>query len=383
MLEKKIIDNDIDNWILIEPEKYIFGELPKEESQMFFGKEFQYNNDFTTTTDVNKRGVDNRKIIDSNTNFPLNKEDALNKTLINSSVTETDYAGIINKKIKTLLDQNFCDIKYYKEDIWDIKDVYGEEFIQKFKIVGNNQFFKLPKFLFKKESNTPSLDPDVVESVNDYGIFYITIEPKYIETEIVDINLKEHYKYDNILNTLGLGIGNRRNIYKLNFNDFQNTIWQFEDNFTNDKPILSNRLLGSLVVNKQLNGLYKNEKIITNDLLDFDLNEVFICLSPDYMGVDSAYNKFNTNDTIRIYPQDKYFEPFIIRIDFLKDLTDTDRIKNYLLNDAVRDLKTNLIEIYDENGVTIEDNGQLSGKVKLAFQVIENQGKEIRKNIEL
>jgi hypothetical protein len=369
MIVKNITNNDVDNWVLINPTKPIYAELPKEESQMFFGKEYNYN---PSNDDKSIRGIDNKNIVIANSN---------NIYRINSSISETDYSGIINMKVPTLVNDDLCQVTFFKEDVWEVKTFFENIYITKFKKVGNLQFINIPSNIFKKNSDESNTDFE--NFINDYGYFYIQIEPLYIDSEIININTKEHYNYDSDLSSLTNEQGNRRNIYTLDILNFKNTPFNFERSYDINilKAIWSNRLLGSLVYNKDLFDNDKNIKIITGDYFNFNTDEAYITISPDYMGVDSPNGKFSIGDKLKIYPTESYFEPITIQINFTREINENEQIKKFLLNDAVRDFSNNIIEVYDDNGLTIEENGEVSGKVYLSFQVSEKQGKEIRKKL--
>lgn len=371
MIVKNITNNDIDNWVLINPTKPLYAELPKEESQMFFGKEYNYN-----PANINKaiQGIDNTGDAIINANLG-------NLYKINSPISETDYSGILNSKVPTLIDEALCKITFFKENDWTIKEFYSNIFITKFKKVGELQFLNIPANVFKINPDPTNTDFD--NYVNDYGYFYVNIEPLYIETEVIEINSKEHYPYDSSLSGLTNEQGNRRTIYKLDILNFKNTPFNFERSFDSNilNAVWSNRLLGSLVYNKDLFNGNKNIKIITSDYFNFNNNLANICVSPDYMGVDSPNNKFTIGDKLRIYPNESYFEPITIQVNFTREINENEQIKKFLLNDAVRDFTNNIIEVYDDEGLTIEDNGEISGRVYLSFQVLEKQGKEIRKKL--
>lgn len=377
MIEKKITDNNIENWVLIEAYKNLFAELPKEESQMFYGKEFEF---YSNNTEKKFKGVNNTQEVIERVSVeqPLDNI-KVNQIRINSPISETDYAGIINNKVKVLIENNLCNITYFKEGDWNINNLFESNNTTKFRLINDMQFLNIPIGVFKKENIIENSDDE--EFINDFGTFYIKIEPYFIETTIDIVNKKEHLFYNkDDLELIVFEEGNRRNIYEIDIEPFKNTPLNFESIGTN-KIAWSNRLLGSIVYNKKSNGLNNNIKIITNDYFDFINNKAFICLSPDYMGVDNLNNRFYEGNTIKIYPNECYFEPIVIKIDFSKEIFENEQIKKFLLNDAVRDFENNIIEIYDDNGIAVEDNGQISGRVYSSFQVIEQQGKEIRKKL--
>jgi hypothetical protein len=210
-----------------------------------------------------------------------------------------------------------------------------------------------------------------------YGKHYVTLLPKYIDTEILTITERIHKEWLNVT-----GTENRRKYYEINNIPFADSDWNFE-------PILpgyldqGGRLLGSVVeVLNAAKTVVKQTKIITESNLYLSTGTSgFLTLSPDHIGYDSVLNLPVVGDILRVYPRETYFNPITFEIDFQNPARNLDLLLQFISNDAVRDNNSQVIEIYDENGITTDEQGNLNGNVTQRFQISFENNKEVRRRL--
>lgn len=368
MLQFILKDHSLTNYIPIDFIRNISSELVKQESQVFPGKEFSYNPALPT----------NKTISNSNRGEVIDQvQNGIEKRLrINSPISELDYAGIINQQVKYIQDEDFITVTYFKEGEWVTTNLFVNDLVSKLKTAGGNQFLIL-------NSNTfDTYNPDTNSYDKNYGIYYIVVEPLYIETTVSEIEGREHITYGTDLVSAGVN-SSRHTQYTLDITNFRETKLVFERSFNGAslEGIFSNRLVGSLVYCKNTDGTDKNVKVITNDYFDFNNGVAKITMAPDYMGIDSPFSTVGIGDKIRIYPKECYFTPITIRTEYLSTSNAQDIMRQYNLNDAVRDLQTNIIEVYDDNGLTINPDGGIDGRVIFSYQISQEGTKEVKRKI--
>lgn len=368
MLEFTLRDHGLVNYIPIKFKRNISAPMPKEESQTYAGKSFAYNPTSPTNNTISNDNTDLVKLFVQN---------GVEKELrINSPITETDYSGIINNEISIIQDEDFVNINFYKEGVWSPTSLFPNDLAQKIKTILGNQFL----ILYDNTFNT--FDPDTNSWTKNYGNYYIVIEPLYIETTVTDIKIKEHIKYGTDL-VAATTNSSRQSQYFLDITPFRGTKLLFERSFngSTNEAIFSNRLMGSVIYTKNNNGTDKNVKVITNDYFDFNNNIAKITMSPDYMGYDSPFSTIGIGDKVRVYPKECYFKPISIKVEYTQETNALDLMRQYSLNDAVRDLKTNIIEVYDDSGLTINPDGGIDGRVIFSYIISQEGTKEVKRRI--
>ena len=216
----------------------------------------------------------------------------------------------------------------------------------------------------------------VVESlVSNYGKYYIKISPKYIDTAISSISYGD-LSIDKTTGQPTVTTGLRKKVIYLRPEDFKNTIWNFEDPITQ-----RGRLAGSIAElwsgnNGTSPGILKSQKMIVESAIGS--TEVKILLYPQFLGWDTVNTLEQQNQVVRVYPRETYFDTVYIEINF-KDVSNSlDAVAQYILNDASRDTKTGIIEVYDNNGIKIDKNGNINGKVAQSYQISQKDTQEIR-----
>ena len=81
------------------------------------------------------------------------------------------------------------------------------------------------------------------------------------------------------------------------------------------------------------------------------------------------------------YLKNTYFDPIFIEINYNNDFSLQD-LSKFLCNDAIRDTKTGVMEIYDNTGAII-NNGVVDGKVVQSYQFSLQNNLEIRHRINM
>lgn len=363
----EINDNTIDNSILLTPTKQIFVFFPKEESQMFQS----LSNNWVGSGNVSQETVN--QVADV-----ILAQTASENIMPNSKITPTDYIGAISRKVPTLLSENFCDFKFYDIQNNVTKNVFESTDLNKkiTNVFNGMQSLRFPKAILNTYLYT---DAEIVANggrflIENYGKYYLSIKPKYIETKISSIIQKQHNKNGDFTDD-PLAIQYRRNIYKTAKSNFLNTVWNFEGGNS------GGRLYGSVVeIWDSLGTTLKDTKILTECDLNFNVGtEVRMVFYPDNFGFNN--NEISINDIIRIFPRETSFDEIFIEIDYKNKKYNLDQILAYTLNDASRDLKTGLYEIYDEKGFSMDSNGILNGNIINAYQITATDNYELRKRI--
>lgn len=288
--------------------------------------------------------------------------------------------GLANVLVPDILKQDFTDFKYfYVEDGADLT-AYSEpsdmeswlsdlfESTDNFRVVtlfNGLQFVKIPVNRFNDITVTPL--------VPKYGKYYIKVSPKYIETAITGTDI----------DPVPPIVGPYTQIFYIQKAPLTNSIWDFTD------PVILqqiNRLAGS-IVEVWDSGLQfkKTTKMILEDNY-YNLNdtsESSIVLTPNTYLKDSLDSIPAIGDVLRIYPRETYFTPIFIEVDYQNSGNDLLAAIKFLKNDATRDLISNVIEIYDDAGATVNNQGTIDGTVIQSYQITKVGNKELRKKINL
>lgn len=353
MINKRIENHAIDNFIIINPIKQQIFSLPKEESQMFSSKEKSWTESSTYTNNPNSE-TENRTLLLAN-NSPLN-----------ASWNATDYIGLSTYRVPYNIDPLFCDISitYLVNNVtldYDTTNLTN--------ITRGVQSLRLPATYLDVEF----VEDDETDFTNKYGEYVISIRPKYVETNLVNILNRKHFPINDLEDGDGI---NRRTIYEVDASSFNVTPWAFN---LNNKQ--SGRLIGSVVEILSSDGVVKQTKIIAeNDLNELD-EVVKLVLTPDNVGYDSPYEEIEIGDIFRIYPRETYFEDITILMNYISSVELAEQAYKYMMNDVVRDMTTGIYEIYDKNGFVVNADGTFSGTVIQKYQIQQIGQYELRKRI--
>lgn len=371
MLQAEVVkDNTIENFITIQPTSPKLLFYSKEESWAIEGREFDY-----TAPGYNKNTVD------IELEFSTQKLTS-SRIPINSPWTGTDYVGtnVVNLpynivesfadfKLLNLVDNDFnafnaATIDSLTIDLFPLSDTDP-----RLATVSNGiQIIRVPKDIL-----TDLTGPDPVPK---FGKYLIKIVPKFIDAPVTSLDLREHKPYH--LTTISSKT--RRQIITFSNSNFLGTPWQFELNVEQQ-----GRLFGSVVEiwNAGLT-IKKDTKVVNENILDLLSSTGQMVVGPDLVGYNTPNQIIVPGDILRVYPRETYFNPIFISLEFEDKTRDLEAAIRYLKNDAVRDIANGVIEIYDDSGVQIDGDGNISGTVVESYQVSSegaNQTKEVRRKL--
>lgn len=393
MENKKIYDNSIDNWIIIEPKKPLVNFIPLEEENYVKSRSAFHNGTDQPNTTIQ------------------NKDQSVANTY-QVSETPTDFENAeASSLVSSLLPKKFAGVHSYMIP-WNIPEKFANFFLVDI-VTGNfnsfsETFNKLTEVKFFDDSDTNARIVNLQQGIQavripvdrlkfdgnyKYGNYILKIAPKYIEVDI--INLVE----TNVGEDLGELANNIVNypekkntkvylVDRLPF--FNDTIWDFKTfpSSNSSYSYQTNRLINS-VVEIYRNGIFVGKKTIISDDLNYNglsstpltSNTGIIALGPDLIGWDPKEETINIGDTLRIFPRETYFDSINILIEFANKKQDFDMLLRFLQNDTVRNLKTGVFEVYDDNGLTIDSNGNINGTTIMKYQVSQGNGVEYRKRL--
>lgn len=368
-------DNTVDNYIPITPTKPQIGYIVKEESQQFSTREYNYD------------GVNNiENTSTSNTLTELNVRQNLTSDVkdipTNGGNSATDYIGAIKYDVPYIINPDFAnfllldvqanpfttlanaDIESLAVDLYDSGDT-NSKVVNMF---NGMQGLRIPLNKF----NTIVAG----DTTKNYGKYYIKVAPKYVDVPVTQLILKKHVEWQ-LVN--GSDAEGRRQVVRFDNNNFRNTPWLFENN-----PLQRGRLHGSVVEIWNASKTQKKQtKILVEEGIDLSNSSGIFVLTPDVMGYDSANEVLGLGDILRVYPRETYFNPIYIEISYTNKDNDLLSLIQFMKNDAVRDLTSNVIEVYDDNGVGTDANGNLTGTIIQSYQISQENNKEIRRQINL
>lgn len=406
ILKYDITDNTVDNDVIINPTKQQLVFFPKEESQMFQGKSFDFSvdTDKTTITENNDMLAFVNRIKDESTSMPIDPlgyglpgttgvgvDDYYHRNeRINSSHTPTDYIGASSISVPTILNENFCDFKLINGN--SEEELYVNTTTSLDIITPGIQRVKIPQNRFNTilTNSTDIINNGGDNLIRNYGKYYIKIAPKGIEIQVVDLERHHHQPWESMRDNVDITMDGpnaffnplkkRRSVVYCDKSDFLNSLWNFESSSNQ-----SGRLYGSIVEiwDSSLTEL-KQTKVITENIFDFNndtTNYSKLVLQPDIIGYDTMSQALVAGDFLRIYPRETYFNQIILEINYLDKLKEINSLVRFMLNDVVRDMETGIVEIYDDNGLSIDSNGSFNGTVSQRYQ-IQQEGKfELRKKL--
>ena len=377
MINYKLKDNNIDQYIAIEPKQPIFGYLPKEESTSVRLTEWNYNGSIPGSEQA--YASSNYKDL---VNF-LNAAPDVKYPIPNSGISATDYIGVQKMLIPYIINSNFCDIKFLnllQHKLPDIGSGIIEAFTEDFyesndsnrliTLFNGLQYLRLPAAKFQDNNGE-----------NLYSKYYIKVTPKYIDLPITSIQERTQESNNDIITngtpSILSGITNtRRRLYKVNSSNLNSTPWQFESNNSQ-----TGRFWGSVCEIWDSSLIVKKSTKVVVDCSLTLTTDSSLSISPDLVGFDNSISTPVTGDIIRVFPRETYFEPIFIEVNF--DQTDVNFAKAiaYLTNDVVRDLTTSIVEVYDDKGITIDSSGSINGTILDSYEISKLNDKEIRRKI--
>lgn len=394
MLTYELKDHDLDQFIIVNPTTYVTGHFPKEESTQFLLKDFDgYQADFTYTAALRLR--DSYRV----GNNPIGL------IPINTYWSPTDYIGAAAYEVPTNIRPEFCDFKYFDTLVNPLSDLAssGTQELDSFLVdlynpteaAENNlvslasgvQAIRIPAHKFD------TLLTDPVEISNNFGEeylerlgkYYLKVSPKYIETTVLALRRHNHVLWEAWQPNPNLPWDGRRTILDVDKIPFQNTIWNFELTSQAGFSDQRGRLYGSIVeIWDPAKNRIKAIKICGENGFGFNNpnDNGVVVLYPDVIGYDPADGIATAGDILRIYPRESYFKPLFIEINY-SSIASVEAALRYMKNDMIRNLETNIVEVYDDNGISLDSNGNITGKVLDAYQIYRQGNLEIRRRIKI
>ncbi len=364
-----IVDNTSDQNYLINPTKQQIFSLPKEESQMFTSKTYNF-------TGTRPGGYTNDPLTET-----VDRDNQIGTTNVNSSFGETDYIGLSTFSIPYNIAEGFFD--YRLVDTIQNRNVLLNTGNSNLTRISNGvQLIKFPKDIL----NTVLTDPnDIINNGNNpirknIGVYYLTITPKFFKVPVVSIDARGQYDIPNMADNIdsSLPVNKRRRIFHCNNTNALGTVWNFEQNQKQ-----SGRLLGSVVeVWDSAETVLKQTKIMNENIFNFNLGtDMQVVLSPDNVGYDSPVYDVSIGDILKIYPRETSFDQITIALSYEDQANQVASALAFLLNDVARDMTTGVYDIYDNGGISVDSSGNINGTVIQSYQIQQFNNLEIRKRI--
>lgn len=234
------------------------------------------------------------------------------------------------------------------------------------------QFLRIPVNRFN------TLDADGIVIAKNFGKYYVMVSPKYIQASVVSIQGRDQGAWEDIATMAGNGqaFGKRRKTYEINKNNFFGTPWSFESSARQ-----AGRLYGSVTEVWDASGTFLKQTLVVNeDQMAFNSPATtgFVGLHPELVGYDAVTQAVAPGDLLRIYPRETYFKPIFIELSYDASNNLNDLVR-FMMNDVVQDTTRGIYEVYDENGVTTDGQGNISGTVVLSYQISQEGKYQIRR----
>lgn len=386
IIKETILDNTTDQYIVINPTAPNLAFYPKEESFMLPHFDWDINVPSTDT----KRGV----YVGQTSEWTNHR--ASNSTIpINSRASATDYIGATIQSLPYYIREQFANFTYFNPKVnglftlsntlnptLELNLYDNTDTVSKLGLIFNGlQSLRIPADRF----NVTLTDAEeIIANGNeiirkDYGKYYIKISPKYIDVEINSITDRQHKPWPDIA-----GDEYRRKFFGFDSTPFENQPWDFDYKLGTAAP--SGRLFGSIVevLDASKTTIKQNKICMDNIIIPAD-GIGSVVLSPDIVGME-AYNQAPAvGDILRFYPRETYFNPILIELEYKNNSSTLEAAIRYLKNDIARDLNTNIIQVYDDNGISVDTQGNVNGVITEAYQisVSQNGQQELRRQLKI
>jgi hypothetical protein len=316
--------------------------------------------------------------------------------------TPTEYIGAATLPVLHSVNETFALFTYVAEatissaadSIAEINLYTANDVEQKINTVFHGlQTLRIPKNRF----DTVLTDQAAIDANNgsiykpNLGKYYVRICPKYIDTTIAGVITKVD-NTDAFKQALAAGatftgteyasLNNsyqgQRNLYLLDKEPFKGTPWAFEQT-----PNQRGRLYGSVVeVWNSTKTILKTTKVMAENIINPAVGGNDICaLEYDAFGFDADGQKPSQGDILRIYPRETYFDPISIELDYVGAGNSVLELIRFMKNDVARNLVTGVYEIYDDKGISIDAQKNISGTVIQAYQISKEGTYEIRRGV--
>jgi len=386
IIKETILDNTTDQYIVINPTAPNLAFYPKEESFML--PQFDW--------DITPPATDTKTSVYVAQTSEWSNHKASGSTIpINSRASATDYIGATIQSLPYYIREQFANFTYYNPKVNGLFTLGGSldptieldlfdstDTVPKLGLIFNGlQALRIPADRFNVTlTNQEEIIANGNEIVRkDYGKYYIKISPKYIDVEINSITDRQHKPWPDII-----GDEYRRKFYGFDSTPFENQPWDFEYKIGTVAP--SGRLFGSIVeiLDASKTTIKQTKVCMDNIIIPVDGIGSAV-LSPDIVGME-AYNQAPAvGDILRFYPRETYFNPILIELEYKNNSSTLEAAIRYLKNDIARDLNTNIIQVYDDNGISVDSQGNVNGVVTEAYQisVSQNGQQELRRQLKI
>ena len=376
MIQFILEDNTINSYIPIEAKKPIFGFLPKEESLQGHSRDWNFDGTNNIT------GTESAPAY----NDAFAALAAHSVTPVNDANTATDYIGAVTVDTPYILQDKYVDfsmIDTYTNDILTIAGTNIESLMTSFYSVNDTnkkaislfnglQVLRIPANIFNDTSITPTL--------KKYGSYYLKISPKYLQTTITGFTGRDQETWANTNTSNPKG---RRTVTLVDSNPFiSDAIWNFG---TVPLGLTVNQQRGRLqesiveIWDSTLKTL-KQTKFVVEDIPSLASgSSTSLVLSPDTVGYDSPNQVASIGDVLRIYPRETYFKTIFIQLIYQDTSTNIMSLVRFMKNDTTRSLISGIYEVYDDAGVTIDQQGNINGNVIMSYQISQVGSTEIRR----
>jgi len=364
MIKFELNNNNILNFVPFKGTKPLFAFPPSDEMGQWTKRAHDYDgiNSVTSTESVDAV-TDVIAAANQGYNIPMENK-----------YSKPNHFGVINHTVPCLINQDKADFKYFYLDLNSDLSQYSnpsniESWLSDF--YESNDNFKVATLF----TGLQFLKIPIDKFEDIYGNYYIKVSPKYIETTITNLIPRVQIP---LIGNVGTQTSPYREVIQVDKLPFNGTIWNF-DSLTN--LMQRGRLLGSVVeIWDSSKQILKQTKLITEDDV-YNNNSSSIAkliLSPDTIGFDAPSEVATIGDVLKIYPRESYFNPLFFEISYQKNEDNLQNFVKYMKNDASRDLTNNIIEIFDDAGITIDGNGNVNGNVIMSYQIIKVGNKEVR-----
>lgn len=316
--------------------------------------------------------------------------------------TPTEYIGAASIPVPHTVDENFALFTYVAasaitaaaDTITETNLFLETDVAPKLATIFHGmQALRIPKNRF----DTTLTDQTAIDANNgsiykpNLGKYYVRICPKYVDVIIAGIEAKidnTDYFKQNIANgatysgseyaRLNGSFQGQRNLYYLDKEGFKGTPWQFEQT-----PNQRGRLYGSIVeVWNSTKTVLKTTKVMAENAINPAVGgNDLCCLEYDAFGYEADGQKPIQGDVLRIYPRETYFEPINIELDYIGAGNSVMELIRFMKNDVARNLDTGVYEVYDDKGITLDAQKNISGTVIQAYQISREGRYEIRRGV--
>lgn len=377
MIQYTLKDNTIDQYIPVTPTKPQAGYIAKEESQQMASTDYNFdgvnNVPETSTADTFGEIIHRQALASDVKDIP-----------VNAANSATDYIGTVAYNVPYIVQDAFADFEMMDIQTNTITTLQSANIeslaIPLYPAADTNprvvsifnglQVVRIPANVFNDTTQTPVL--------KKYGTYYVKISPKFIQATVVNILRRKQVAWQFVNPADAEG---RRSAVVVGNPAFLGTPWQFENN-----PKQAGRLHGSVVEiwNASLTVKKQTKISVENQLgLDGTSGQALFVLTPDNVGYDPASQVIAPGDIIRVFPRETYFDPIYVEVDYTNKDQDLVAAVQFLKNDAARDTVQSTISIYDDNGITIDSQGNINGTVIQAYQISLQNNIEVRRKINI